>query len=299
MVKSTDEFDLLKAHARVCGAKLFQSVGDALSHAQIALALCPDNSEGDDVPAVKLGERASFLGRVGHLAQLVEANLASARDRDRGRGQPRDRARACERANGLLRAPDFATAACEVGIRGEKLMVDFPCRDAEREEPLGIERNANLALHPADSRNLGDPAHTLKLASHRVVDEPGQLLQRHRRRGRGIRHDRQALDIEALDDRLVDRSRQFLANFRDSVLDVVYRAIGIRAELELDDGLGRPVRDRGLDVLDVRDAGHRVLDTLGHLRFKLYGSGAGLRDVDGDDRNVDVRKARDRHVPKA
>ena len=41
------------------------------------------------------------------------------------------------------------------------------------EEPLGIERNANLSLHPADSRNLGDPAHTLKLASDCIVDEPG------------------------------------------------------------------------------------------------------------------------------
>ena len=54
--------------------------------------------------------------------------------------------------------------------------------------------------------------------------------------------DRQALDVDAADDRLVDRAWQDAADFGDLVLDVVERAVDVdRPDLELNDGGRRAV----------------------------------------------------------
>ena len=55
--------------------------------------------------------------------------------------------------------------------------------DAEREQLLGIERNADFAIDAAEARDLADAVDALQLARDRVVDEPGKLLGRHARRG--------------------------------------------------------------------------------------------------------------------
>ena len=53
-----------------------------------------------------------------------------------------------------------------------------------------------------------DAAHALQRAFDDVVDEIGQLLRRLARRDRGIGDDRQADDVDALDQRLGDVPRQ-------------------------------------------------------------------------------------------
>jgi hypothetical protein len=78
----------------------------------------------------------------------------------------------------------------------------------------------------------------LQRPRHRVVDEPGKILDRHAGCGRRIGHDRQALDIEARDDRLVDGARQIGPDLGDLVFDVVEHAIDIRSDIELDRGDG-------------------------------------------------------------
>ena len=72
----------------------------------------------------------------------------------------------------------------------------------------------------------------LQIAGDRIVDEPGQLLDRKPRRRSRVSDDRQALDIDAADDRLVDGARQIAADLGDLVLHVVERTVDVdRADL--------------------------------------------------------------------
>ena len=160
-------------------------------------------------------------------AELVEAHLAPARQRDRRCREVRDRCGAGERADRLLLARDLAAPAGEIDVVGPQLLVDRRRGDAERQQPVGIERDADLAVDAADARHCADALHALQRARHGVVDEPGQLLGRHARRRGRVGDDRQAFDVDAVDDRLVDGARQVGADVRDRVLDVVERAVDV------------------------------------------------------------------------
>ena len=86
--------------------------------------------------------------------------------------------------------------------------VDLGGGDAERQQPVGIEQDADLAIDAAVALDAADALQALQLALDDVVDMPGELLERHARRGGREREDRLALDVDALDDRLVDVARQ-------------------------------------------------------------------------------------------
>ena len=110
----------------------------------------------------------------------------------------------------------------------------------------------------------------------------------------GIGENGLAFDIDTGDDRLFDVSRQIAADLVDLVLDVLHRLVGRHIHLEQDIGLGQTIRHRRNDIVDTGDRGNRVLDFLGHLRFELRRCCARLCDGNGDERYVDIRKARDR-----
>ncbi len=76
----------------------------------------------------------------------------------------------------------------------------------------------------------------------------------------GIGDDRQADDIDPLDQRLVDVLRQVGAHPRHGILDVVERAIGVGLERELDRRQRQPVGDLRGDVAHALDARDAVLD---------------------------------------
>ncbi len=146
--------------------------------------------------------------------------------------------------------------------------------------------------HPADARHAADALDALQGPYDRVVDEPGKLLLGQRGRLDGIRHDRQAGDIEPLDDRVVDSLRQLSTDPVDRVLDLVRRAVEWDAELELQRGRGTALDDIRDDVLDPGDARDRVLDLLRDLCLELGRRRSGLRDRYRDYGDVDVGKAR-------
>src|SRR5215211_4409865 len=247
-------------------------------------------------------------------ASPTEASLAPlARDTEKATtGSPLKRAKVRGSAelsvsiaisSSLTRRPPgsmtFVAAAGEIDARRAELPVYLRGRDAEREQPVGLQRHADLAVDAADPIDATDAAHALELAGDDVVDEPGQLFGRQRRvRGR-VGHNRQAGDLDPLHDRLVDGARQVLPDLGDRVLDVVDGAVLVGLEAELDRRRRQPFRDRRDDVLDAVDPGDRVLDALRDLVLQLGGRRARLRHGDRDDRNVDVREARDRQLAKA
>ncbi len=104
--------------------------------------------------------------------------------------------RAGERADRLLLAADVALAAGEVDIGRAQLAVHFARRDAQRHQPVRIERHADLAQHAAVAADAADAAQALELALDRVVDEPGELLDGHGGRRDRHRQDRLVLDVQ-------------------------------------------------------------------------------------------------------
>ena len=197
--------------------------------------------------------------------------------RDHGAGEFVQRLGAGQRADRLVVLADFGAAAGEVDIGAAQDLADIDGGQARGLQPVGIERDQNFALDTADALDLGDAAHALQRALDDVVDEIGELLRRLARRDRGIGDDRQADDVDALDQRLVDVLRQVGAHAGDGVLDVVQRAVGVGFQRELDRGQRQAVGDRRGDVPHALDAGDAVFDGLGDLRLKLGGRRAELR----------------------
>ena len=106
----------------------------------------------------------------------VEADLRP-RQRDHGGGEVFHRLLAGQRADSLVRARRSRAAAGQVDVGRSELAVDVARRDAESQQPVGIERDADLALSAADTPvDLRRRLHALQRADDGIVDEPGQLL---------------------------------------------------------------------------------------------------------------------------
>jgi hypothetical protein len=128
---------------------------------------------------------------------------------------------------------------------------------------------------------------------------PGQRFERHAG-GRGAkRQDRLALDVDALDDRLVDVAGQIGADFCDRILHVVEGAVLVDFQAEFHRRDGCAVGQRRDDLFDAGDVGDRVLDLLGDLAFEFGRRGTRLRHRDRDDRDVDIGEARHRQRAEA
>ncbi len=273
--------------------------GDGGADRGVARARRPRHREGDHRLAVEARIGARLGGRVRDGRELVEAHAPSAGQADAGGGERLEGLRAAEGTDRLLAAADLAAAAGEIDAGQAKLPVDVRGGDAEGEKAVDIELDADLPVDAADAGDAADPADALELPGDDVVDEPREFLGRHRRIGSGVGDDRQAGDLDPLHDRLVDGARQVGADLGDRVLDVVDGAVAVDLEAKLDRRRREAFRDVRDDVLDAVDAGDRILDPLRDLVLQLRRRGAGLRHRDSDDRDVDVRKARDRELPEA
>ena len=228
--------DLGEFHLRMRGGDFLQPLLDQSVDGHVARALGAGHAEGDDRLVEQAGEGARLGRAVGDGRELVEPDPAPARQRDRQRGQIFQLSRARERADRLLLAGKLAAAAAEIDIVGPHLLVDGRRGDAEREQLLRIERDADLAIDAAEALDLADAMDALQVARDRVVDEPRQLLDRKPRRRGGVSDDRQTFDVDAADDRLVDGARQIGADLGDLILHVVERPVDVdRPDRELHD----------------------------------------------------------------
>ena len=83
-----------------------------------------------------------------------------------------------QRSDGLVVLSDLGPAAGEVDIGAAQALADVDGGEAGGLQPVGVERDQDLALDTADTLDLGDVAHALQRAFDDVVDEVGQLLGR-------------------------------------------------------------------------------------------------------------------------
>jgi len=290
--------DLLDRHLRIARLQGRDARLDELGQGCVARPFRAAHRKRHHGLAIDARERAPLGRTVGHGAELVEPHFASARQGDRRLGKFVERVRARKRADRLFAARDFAAPAGQVHMRGTELAIDLGRRHAERGKPVGIECHADFALDPAHALDLRDAAYPLQIARDHVVHEPREFLDRHLRCACRIGHDRQARNIHALRDRLVDRARQIRTDARDRVFDVVERAVGRHFEAELDRGRAHALADARRDVFDAEQARDRILDLLRHLRFELGGCRPALRDRHRHEGRIDVRETRDGQLRK-
>ena len=229
---------------RIDRLQLRELLVDDVGHGQLALALGAEDGEGDDRLLVEARKRALLAGAVDDAAELVEADLAATRQHDLGLGEILHPPGAGERADRLLLAADLAAAAAEIDVGRAHLCVDVGGGDAERQQPVGVEQHADLAVDAAVALDPADALQALQLPLDHVVDVPGELLQRHAGRGGGVGQDRLALDVDAPHDRLVDVARQLGADLVDGVLDVVERPVLVYLQTELHDRHRGAIGDR-------------------------------------------------------
>ncbi len=228
--------DLGELHLRMRSGDCLQPLFDQGVDGHVARAFGAGHAEGDDRLVEQAGEGARFGRAVGDRPKLVEADPAPARQSDRQRRQIFQLSRASQRADRLFLAGKLAPAAANIDIVGPHLLVDGRRGDAKRQELLRIERDADLAIDAAEALDLADAMDALQVARDRVVDQPGQLLDRKPRRRGCVRDDRQPFDIDAADDRLVDGARQIGADLGDLILHVVERPVDVdRPDGELHD----------------------------------------------------------------
>ena len=157
---------------------LFSRFAIRLIDRDVARALGAGDAEGDDRLVEKAREGARLGRAVDDGPEFVEPDLAPARQGDRQRRQILELARAGERADRLLLARELAASAAEIDIVGAHLLVDGRRGDAERQQLFRIERDPDLAIDAAETIDLADAADALQIARDRIVDEPGQLLDR-------------------------------------------------------------------------------------------------------------------------
>ncbi len=139
-----------------------QLVADRFGDRHIGEAFCAVNAKGDDRLAIEAGEAAGFRGAIADRGNLLQPGLSTARQHDGAIGQLLDRGGAGEHADGLLLRAHLAAAAGEIDIAGAQLLVHVERSDAERDQPVGQQRDPDFTVDAAGALDLGDAANALQ-----------------------------------------------------------------------------------------------------------------------------------------
>ena len=161
----------------------------------------------------------------------------------------------------------------------------------------GSRIDPDLAVDAALAGNRGDALDAKQPLADSIVDVPAELLEAHVGGFGGDEQDRVAGDVDAGHLRLENPvgqvgPRTWAMALRTSL---TARSVGVPIS-NMDEGVAVALADRAVDLLDAVDSADRGLDPLGDLHFHLARRRAGLRDVDVDRREIDVRVVVDLHA---
>ena len=176
------------------------------------------------------------------------------------------------------------------------MLVDLGGGEALQFQLRRIEDHADLSVDPAFTRDCRHAREAAQLLGHVIIDVPAQLLERHVGGFCGEEGDRRARRIDALNGGLEDSLGQIASNLRNGVPNVIYRTIDGCSDLQLNDGLAVSFTHRTIDFIDAIDAANGGFNLLRDLLFHLGRSRTGLAHADEDNRKIDVRILRDRHL---
>jgi hypothetical protein len=170
------------------------------------------------------------------------------------------------------------------------------CRRVQGVQAIRVEVHPYLTADAADPRDRPCPRYGQKGLADLVVDEPGQGLIIHARRGDGVGQDRGARQHILLDHRIAQVGGQVRAHAGDGIAHVVHCLLGRLFEQELDPDAGHAVPQGAPDVPDALHRGQRVFDLAGDLGFQLRWRRTWQGRRHGDRGHVHVGEVLDLHV---
>ncbi|MCY1171288.1 hypothetical protein D9M73_113930 [compost metagenome] len=189
----------------------------------------------------------------------------------------------------MFGARNLRAAARRVEVDLAQLLVDLRRRQPLCRQLHRIEDDADFAVDAAIALHPGEPGDRQQFLRHGIVDVPAQLLDGEIGADRGIAGEIVTGGVGAHDLRFENALGQIAADLRDGRAHVLDRAVDRRADRELDDRLRIALGHGRIDLVDALQRSHSGFDALGNLRFQLARRGTGLRDIDDDDRKIDVR----------
>ncbi len=290
---------LLVANLGIFLAQLVQNNLCLFEHSHVRCALRLSKAEAGDLSPVHQCQRPLFGIHVADFSQVSQLDRATARNGDLRLSQGIGAGGVAEHADRLFSPGDFSAAASGIDVHLLQLLIDLAGRYATRLHLCRIQYDADFpadAPAPRDSRHA---RHRQQPFGHRVVDIPGQFLQRHVGGFRAEIGHRCAVKVEAGDLRLQYSFGKIAANLVDGVLDVGDGAIDRRSDLELDCRNGLSFRHDRSDFIDAADATHGSFDALSHLGFEFGWRGAGLKHHHLRHGKADVRLLIDVHPHEA
>ena len=204
--------DLRQLYIRVLGLELLEGLVHRIGNRKLARSFHAENRERHDRLAVEPAERPLFAGVIDDATEILEAHLAAAAENDFGVCQRTDLPGSRQHADRLLLAADLAAAGAEIDVGRADLAVHLRGRDAVSQKLFGIEIDADLAIDAAIAFDTPDALRRLQTSLDDIIDVPRELFERHAWRCGRIGQDRLAFDVDALDNRLIDRARQISAS---------------------------------------------------------------------------------------
>jgi len=157
--------------------------------------------------AIEGSEAAGFRRAIADRGNLLQPGVSTARQHDGAIGQLLDRGGAREHADGLLLRSHLAAAAGEIDIAGAQLFIHVQRGDAERDQPVGQQRDPDFTVDASGALDLGDAANALQRRRDDVINEPGHLLGGPRGHRRRVGNDGHPFDVDPLDRRFLDALR--------------------------------------------------------------------------------------------
>jgi len=129
----------------------------AFGDLDLAGAAAARDLETDDGRAVEQRRRAALGDRVAHAGDVGEPHAASVGQRDRHARELVGRSDGGDRAHRLLGAADVGSTARRVLLDAPQLPRDVGRRRADRQHPVRIELDRDLARHAAHARHGATP----------------------------------------------------------------------------------------------------------------------------------------------
>jgi len=276
--------------ARMLCAQLLQCRLYGGAHFHLAGALAARHLEAHHRLAVEQRQGARFGNGVGDGGHLVQAQAAPVGQGQRQVGQLLRRLHRGQGTHGLF-------AAAQVGASPGAFLLHQAqlARNVGRCGRQGLQaQRVQGHMHlPVDATHAVDGAHAAhgeQLLRDVVVDEPGQGLVVHARRGDGEGQHRLRGQIHLGHDGVAHVARQVAAHAGHGRAHIVQRFLRGFLQPELGRDGGAPVLHLGVDVLETLQRGNAVLDLARHIVLQLRRRCAGQRHGHGDGGQIDVRE---------
>ncbi len=270
----------------------------AVRNVHLTCATAARDFESDYRFAVEQRGRALLGHRVADVGHAIEPHAAPVGERDLHARKLVGRAHGSDGAHRLLDAADIGAATRSILLDLPQLARNVGRGGIERQHARRVEFDAHLATGTADAGHRADALHAQHAPRDSVVDEPGERLVVHARRGNRVGEDRRAGQIHARDHRVAQVAWQIGAHPRNRIAHIVHRLLGRFLQAELDGHRDQAVLHLGINMLDALQGGDRVLELARDVGFHLRWRGTRQGRADRDGGQVNVGELLDLHRPE-